>query len=171
MPGSVLSRGIHGMIPPRVGTLNHLRFSVTDIPRAEAFYSPFLRLLGYRLVERSATRLAWAGLGPCAILQWLIVSLADPSSPNKRHDRYSPGLHHVPWNAERRAQVDACHALLVRQGAAVLNPPAEYDYEPGYYAVFFADPDGLKLEVVHVPAEGSERYWKAFEERGGPIET
>jgi glyoxylase I family protein len=28
---------------------------------------------------------------------------------------------------------------------------SEYDYEPGYYAVFFADPDGMKLELVHVP--------------------
>ena len=36
--------------------------------------------------------------------------------------------------------------------ATVLDPPAEYpQYEPGYYAVFFADPDGLKLELVHVP--------------------
>ena len=30
------------------------------------------------------------------------------------------------------------------------TPPAEYGYEPGYYAVFFVDPDGLKLEFVHV---------------------
>jgi glyoxylase I family protein len=41
--------------------------------------------------------------------------------------------------------------LLVERGTEVLDPPAEYGYEPGYYAVFFADPDGLKLELVHVP--------------------
>ena len=29
--------------------------------------------------------------------------------------------------------------------------PAEYGYTPGYYAVFFADPDGIKLEVVFEP--------------------
>lgn len=159
------------MTAVRAGTLNHLRFSVTDIPRAEAFYTPFLGLLGYRLVERSRTRLAWAGWSASGILQWLIVSKANPASPNRAHDRYSPGLHHVAWNADGRAQVDACHVLLVQQGAAILDAPAEYDYEPGYYAVFFADPDGLKLEVVHVPAEGSARYWQAFEARGGPIET
>jgi len=39
-----------------------------------------------------------------------------------------------------------------RIGATILDAPAEYDYTPGYYAVFFADPDGLKLEVVHEPA-------------------
>jgi glyoxylase I family protein len=30
--------------------------------------------------------------------------------------------------------------------------PQAYWYQPGYYAVFFYDPDGLKLELVHVPA-------------------
>ena len=36
-------------------------------------------------------------------------------------------------------------------GATVPDAPAEYDYEPGYYAVFFTDPDGMKLEFVHIP--------------------
>jgi glyoxylase I family protein len=31
------------------------------------------------------------------------------------------------------------------------NDPKEYEYMPGYYAGFFYDPDGIKLEVVHVP--------------------
>lgn len=30
--------------------------------------------------------------------------------------------------------------------------PREYGYTPGYYAVFFFDPDGLKLEIVYKPA-------------------
>ena len=29
--------------------------------------------------------------------------------------------------------------------------PEEYGYAPGYYPVFFYDPDGIKLEVVHTP--------------------
>ncbi len=70
---------------------------------------------------------------------------------NRHHDRYSPGLHHFAWNADSRAEVDALHRILVDRGLSVLDPPAEYHYEPGYYAVFFSDPDGLKLEFVHVP--------------------
>lgn len=45
----------------------------------------------------------------------------------------------------------AVHLALVAAGARILDPPREYDYTPGYYAVFFTDPDGIKLEVVHVP--------------------
>jgi hypothetical protein len=34
---------------------------------------------------------------------------------------------------------------------AIESGPREYDYIPGYFAVFFYDPDGIKLEIVHVP--------------------
>ena len=46
--------------------------------------------------------------------------------------------------------MDRLHALLVDKCIAVTDPPAEYpDYLPDYYAVFFADPDGLNFELVH----------------------
>jgi catechol 2,3-dioxygenase-like lactoylglutathione lyase family enzyme len=71
---------------------------------------------------------------------------------DRSHDRYSPGLHHIAWNAASRDDVDAMYALLRRIGANILDPPANYPrYGPGYYAVFFADPDGLKLEYVFKP--------------------
>ena len=58
----------------------------------------------------------------------------------------------MAWTAESRADVDALHQLLLAIGAQVLDAPADYpEYAAGYYAVFFADPDGLKLEYVHLP--------------------
>ena len=77
---------------------------------------------------------------------------AEGEGRSRRHDRSSPGLHHLAWNADSRQDVDAMHALLTRIGATVIDPPADYpQYGPGYYAVLFADPDGLKLEFVHWP--------------------
>lgn len=70
---------------------------------------------------------------------------------NACHDRYAPGLHHFCWSADSRADVDAFHEVLGAHGLSVLDPPADYDYEPGYHAVFFADPDGMKLELAYVP--------------------
>ena len=47
------------------------------------------------------------------------------------------------------------HELLLGIAAVILDPPADYPaYGPGYYALFFADPDGLKLEFVHFPGSG-----------------
>ena len=39
-------------------------------------------------------------------------------------------------------------------GATIESPPREFDYMPGYYAVFFFDPDGIKLEILNVPPRG-----------------
>ena len=74
----------------RLGTMNHLRLTVSDIPRAEAFYAPILEFMGDRLVEKHDSRLAWSAASPFG-LQWLILTAA---RLNRDHDRYSPGLHH-----------------------------------------------------------------------------
>ena len=82
------------------------------------------------------------------------VKLLLDAGASRQHDRYSPGLHHLAWRADGREDVDRLHALLVERGAEVLDAPAEYpQYNGGrgYYAVFFADADGLKLEYVFTP--------------------
>src|SRR3546814_20232544 len=66
----------------------------------------------------------------------------------KAAERYAPGFHHFAFNADSRARVDDCYDLLRREGVEILDPPADYDYLPGYYALFFADPDGLKFEQI-----------------------
>jgi catechol 2,3-dioxygenase-like lactoylglutathione lyase family enzyme len=61
-------------------------------------------------------------------------------------------FHHLAWRANSRDDVDAVHRLLVDHGVTILDPPAHYpEYWGDYYAVFFEDPDGMKLEVVHAP--------------------
>jgi glyoxylase I family protein len=66
-------------------------------------------------------------------------------------DRYAIGVHHLAFDAPSRGVVDAIAAWLADEGAQIDGGPGERGYSPGYYAVFFFDPDGLKLEVVHQP--------------------
>jgi glyoxylase I family protein len=68
------------------------------------------------------------------------------------YDRYGVGVHHVALNASSRDVVDAVAARLQVAGAPIESAPREYDYAPGYYAVFFHDPDWLKVEVVYRPS-------------------
>jgi catechol 2,3-dioxygenase-like lactoylglutathione lyase family enzyme len=145
------------------GGMNHLRLTVSDITRAEAYYTPIAGLMGYRLVEKSEKRLSFAALTDRGNLRFLILSQA---TTDLTHDRNAPGLHHMAWNADSRTDVDAMHNLLKSLGAEILDAPADYSYEPGYYAVFFSDPDGLKLEYVYVPTAGSEVYASLFEALG-----
>ena len=141
----------------RIGSINHLRLTVTDIPRAERFYGPLMRFMGYELSDREKDRLAWAKWSASGVM-WLILSAARQDTKTARHDLLSPGFHHLAWNAESRDQVNELYRLLLESGATELDPPAEYDYEPGYYAVFFTDPDGMKLEFVHVPERPCSWY-------------
>ncbi|MFZ5780658.1 MAG: VOC family protein [Pseudomonadota bacterium] len=135
------------------GTIDHLDLTVRDPWSSRAFYDAVFGFLGYRFRKEVDRGLIWelpgeAGKPACSIA----VMRASEEGRTRRHDRYSPGLHHLAWRARSRDDVDALHALLGRIGATILDPPAEYpQYEPGYYAVFFADPDGLKLEFVHLP--------------------
>ena len=53
----------------------------------------------------------------------------------------------------------SCYAFVQALGASVVDPPAEY-YDD-YYAVFFLDPDGLKLEGMKY----GERHAKEARQR------
>ena len=66
-------------------------------------------------------------------------------------DRYRIGVHHIAFAATSRDVVDERYRWVVEKGGEIESPPKEYDYLPGYYAFFFYDPDGIKLEIVHVP--------------------
>jgi glyoxylase I family protein len=67
------------------------------------------------------------------------------------YDRYRLGIHHVAFQAPSREVVDERLRWAREQGAEIENDPKEYDYSEGYYAGFFYDPDGIKLEIVNRP--------------------
>lgn len=133
------------------GAVHHIDLTVKDPDASRAFYEAVLGFMGYVLKDDHARGFDMdlkTDAGFCSIG----VMRARGDNAARVHDRYSPGLHHIAWNAESRADVDQLYALLQTIGATILDPPADYpQYGDGYYAVFFADPDGLKLEYVFKP--------------------
>jgi catechol 2,3-dioxygenase-like lactoylglutathione lyase family enzyme len=68
------------------------------------------------------------------------------------HSRLAAGLHHLCFSVESRDLVDQLFELVAGLGAEVLDPPIEYpQYSPRYYATYFLDPDGMKIEIAHLP--------------------
>jgi glyoxylase I family protein len=62
---------------------------------------------------------------------------------------YAPGLHHLALTVETRADVDAAHSAALEAGAEVLHAPRVWpEYSAEYYATFFLDPEGFRLEVA-----------------------
>ena len=128
------------------GWVHHIDLSVSDLERSSVFYDAVLGFLGYRRGRGGATWIDWDMEAPHGAPS-VGIRLA---TSNRVHDRYSRGLHHLAWVAQSREDVDRLHELLIEIGATILDPPGDYpQYRAGYYALFFTDPDGLKLEFVY----------------------
>ena len=84
----------------RIGSINHLRLTVTVIQRAERFYRPLMRFMEYELCDREEDRLAWAKWSSSGVF-WLILTGARKDTKPARHDLLSPGFHHLAWNADK----------------------------------------------------------------------
>jgi glyoxylase I family protein len=134
----------------RTSGVFHVDLVVSSIDRSLPFYRELLAPLGFHRIgevegERGET--IWYLSGPGSS-----IGLREAQSEREQPvDRYEVGLHHLAVEASSRAAVDERAAWLRSQGAEIESGPEEYGYSPGYYAVFFFDPDGIKLEIVHVP--------------------
>jgi len=134
------------------GLIHHIDLTVRDIAVSAPFYDAVLGFMGYRREREQVDGIDWDRDLPGSFCSIGIK----PARADVAHDRYTPGLHHVAWAADSRDDVDRLHAELLRIGARILDAPADYpQYGKGYYAVFFADPDGLKFEYVHMPGQTS----------------
>ena len=132
----------------RSAGVHHVDLVVSSVERSLPFYRDLLAPLGWQRIsevegERGET--IWYLVGPGTS-----VGLREAQTPGE-YDRYRVGLHHLALEAPSRAVVDERAEWLAGRGAEIESGPEEYGYLPGYYAVFFYDPDGLKLELVHVP--------------------
>lgn len=148
---------------PVTGPLTHIDLSVGRPERSIPFYAAFFEALGYRRWNVESPE--WQGANPTRAT-WSLryaegarfeveVRPARPESRDRQYDRYEPGPHHLAFHAASREAVEQVHRAMLDIGAEVLDPPTDYGgqagYGEGYFAVFFADPDGLKLEVAHIP--------------------
>jgi glyoxylase I family protein len=135
--------------------VHHVDLVVTSIERSLPFYRELLGPLGWhRLSEVEGERgeTIWYLGGAACSVGLREAQSHEEQSGEAPYDRYSVGLHHLAFEAQSRAAVDERADWLRASGALLESEPQEYSYSPGYYAVFFYDPDGLKLEIVNIPA-------------------
>jgi catechol 2,3-dioxygenase-like lactoylglutathione lyase family enzyme len=132
-----------------VNGIAHIQLSVADFARSREFYSKLLPFLGLKPV------MDFDGLYYCVGARTgVLITPADEEYRGERFVQRRVGLHHFCFRARERADVDAVHAFLQEIGAKVVHPPEEGPFAPGYYSILFEDPDGIRLEVNHVPGKG-----------------
>jgi len=135
-------------------SISHIALTVSDLDRSTEFYDKIFKFMGYLRDEVPASiqqamktpLRSWVGPGYS-----ISIRPSKGEFARRLHNRDAPGFNHVAFYAEDSADIEAMHQLLKEMGARILDPPAEYPYSPGYFAVYFTDPDGLKFEFAYVP--------------------
>lgn len=130
----------------------HLQVNLRDGAVSLPFWKALLSYLEYRLVHEE---LDVAGYSNGTTDLWLMG--IDGAHAGAGFHRKRAGLNHLAFRVERREDVDRFRReFLDARGVPTLydTPRVFPEYSPDYYAVFFEDPDRIKLEVVHVPPRG-----------------
>ena len=123
----------------RVVNVDHISVRVSDFARSKAFYGRLFTFLGFKVLDEMADAI---GRTNGKTRYW--IGAADARGKKHQYRIGDVGLHHVGFQLRSRKDVDALQAYVKKLGATIVDPAGEY-YDD-YYAVFFLDPDGLKLE-------------------------
>ncbi|HEY6895930.1 MAG TPA: VOC family protein [Rhodocyclaceae bacterium] len=141
---------------PEVIGIDHVYITVSDIQRSESFYDRVLiEVLGFRKNQFV--------LGNDPHIQYFnrhFGYVLRPAHNSAKHDSYGPGLHHFCLRVDSVSEVaetaSRLRALAIEASEAKLYP----EYAPDYWATFFNDPDGVRLEVTNYRQERRDRHDK-----------
>ncbi len=124
--------------------LHHVSIGVSDLARSAAFYDAVLGALGYRRFMEKAGTVSWRPDGGGSAF-WI----------NQRDGLSTPpdNGNHIAFRAPSNEQVDGFYAAAIEVGARDDGAPGfRPEYRDTYYGAFVLDPDGHKIEAVHMPA-------------------
>ena len=123
----------------RVVGIDHLVIRVSDFDKSKAFYGKLFKFLGFKVLDEYPDAIGWTN-GKTRF--W--IGPADEEGKARGYRIGDIGFHHYAFELRSRKDVDDLEAFLKGEGVRIFDPADEY-YDD-YYAVFFLDPDGLKLE-------------------------
>jgi catechol 2,3-dioxygenase-like lactoylglutathione lyase family enzyme len=132
-----------------INGIAHVMLTVGDFDACLPFYEKLLAFLGLNPVIKMDGMLYCVG-GRTAFG----IVKGEDRWRSERFAQLRVGLHHVCFRAREREDVNRLGEFLVSIGARIVHPPEEGPWAPGYYSVLFEDPDGIRLEMNHVPGRG-----------------
>ena len=134
--------------------IDHIYLSVADLGRSEKFYDVVMPVIGFRkntFVNEGERHVQYYNRHFGYVLR---PASDDPA----RRDSRAPGLHHLCFRVENCADVDAIARHFAADGVVCVPPQLYPEYAPDYYALFFSDPDGIRLEITNYRQERRERF-------------
>ncbi|MFS0554197.1 VOC family protein [Brevibacillus sp. 179-C9.3 HS] len=125
--------------------LHHLEIYVSDLERSKNFWGWLLeRELGYERFQEWASGISWKQNGT-----YLVFVQAEERFLDIPYHRCRVGLNHLAFYARDREHVDELREEVARRGIPLLyHDRHPYAGGEGHYALFFEDPDRIKVEIV-----------------------
>jgi len=123
----------------RVVEIDHLVVRVSDYEKSKAFYGRLFTFLGFEISDEYPEAIGWTN---GKTRYWIYP--ADAKGRKRGYRQGDVGFHHYAFQLRSRKDVDALQAFLKKEGVKIVDAAGEH-YDD-YYAVFFLDPDGMKLE-------------------------
>lgn len=134
--------------------IDHIYIAESDLQRSEAFYDRVLiEALGFR-----KNTFMLAGEPHAQYFNRHFGYVLRPSRNFSAHEPYAPGLHHFCFRVASSADVAAVAAHLRALGIDASEAKLHAEYAPDYWATFFSDPDGIRLEITNYREERRERH-------------
>jgi catechol 2,3-dioxygenase-like lactoylglutathione lyase family enzyme len=127
----------------------HVMLTVSNFEKCRPFYEKLLRFLGLKPVIVTDQMFYCVGGRTAVGIQQCAEQYRGESFVQNR-----VGLHHLCLRARERGDIDEAYRFLQSIGAKIVHPPEDGPWAPGYYSVLFEDPDGIRLEINHVPGKG-----------------
>ena len=132
-----------------INGIAHIFLTASNFERSREFYRKLLPFLGLKPVIDTDTTYYCVG-GRTAVG----INAPAPEHAGAVFEQNRVGLHHLCFRARERVDVDELHGFLCSLGVPIVRAPREDQWAPGYYSVLFEDPDGIRLELNHVPGKG-----------------
>jgi catechol 2,3-dioxygenase-like lactoylglutathione lyase family enzyme len=132
-----------------INGIAHIILRVSRFDECVAFYDELMPRLGLNAVLRTYSFVYYVG-GRTAFG----IRRPEPECADHAHRELAPGIDHLCFRARSRDDVDALYPLVRDMGAEMVRAPQEGPWAPGYYSFSFRDPEGIRLEVNHVPGKG-----------------
>ncbi len=139
---------------PTITGIDHIYIAVSDPPRSETFYDTVL----LQILEFRKNKFALEGEPHIQYYNRHFGYVLRPSCSTSAHDPYAPGLHHFCLRVDSIEDVIAVSKALRSAGIDASEAKNYPEYAPDYWATFFTDPDGIRLEVTNYRQERRERH-------------
>jgi len=133
----------------KIDGIAHIQITAGRYAPARAFYGELLPFLGLELIRDNDSGAMWLG-GRTGV----ILSPPAPEYDGERFVQRRIGLHHICFNARSRKDINAARAFVQTLDVPIIRAPREDNFAPGYYSILFEDPDGVRIEINHVPKRG-----------------